>query len=64
MLPVDNTVRMVHHPYDVRLVRGVEWRHGDVSHCSEFTAVVQMLVLKPEEVPDKPPVERTVLKIK
>lgn len=45
MVPVGDSVRVVHHADDVRLVRGVERRHGDVSHGAELTAVVEVLVL-------------------
>lgn len=59
--PVDNgdAVLLVHHLQDGRLVRGVHRRHRDVAHGSKLAAVVQVLVLQPEEVPHEPPASST-----
>jgi len=37
------------------LIVGVHRCDGDVTNCSELTAVVQVLVFQPEEVPDESP---------
>lgn len=52
-VPIDDAIGMVHHADDVGLVGGVERRHRDVPHGAELAAVVQVLVLQPEEVPDE-----------
>lgn len=53
MVPVYNSIGMVHHPDDVGLVGGVQGRHGDVPDGAELAAVVQVLVLETEEIPDE-----------
>ena len=57
-LPVADAVLLVHHLLQQRLVVGVERGHADVTHRAELTAVVQVLVLQPEEVPYEPPAAR------
>jgi hypothetical protein len=52
-LPVHYSVVLVHHPQNRRLIRRVDWRYGNIPHRSEFTAIVQMLVLEAEEVPNE-----------
>ena len=46
--------RVVHQLDNLSLVRGIDRRHRNVSHGTEFTAVVQVLVLQAEKVPDEP----------
>ena len=47
-------IRFVHKFDDLLLVGGVDGRHRNVPHRSEVAAVVQVLVLQPEKVPDEP----------
>lgn len=55
---VPDSVLLVHHLLQQRLVVGIERRHWDVSHGTELTTVVQVFVLQTEEVPHKPPAQR------
>lgn len=48
--------RLVHQPQDLRLIRTIDGRHGYVPDGPEPTAVVQVFVLQPEEIPHEPPV--------
>lgn len=57
---VSNAVLLVHHLLQQRLVVGIERSHGDVAHRTELAAVVQVLVLQTEEVPDKTPAKGEV----
>lgn len=50
---IDHAIALVHHAQDERLVGGVQRRYRDVAHGSELTAIVQMLVLQAEKVPNK-----------
>jgi hypothetical protein len=58
-VPVEDPVGLVHHADDVGLVGGVQRSHRDVAHGTELAAVVQVLVLQAEEVPDEPSVQYT-----
>lgn len=48
---------LVHQPQDVRLVRVVDGRNRYVPDRAEPTAVVQVLVLQAEKIPNESPVE-------
>lgn len=54
-LPVPDSVLLVHHLLQQRLVISVERGHADVSDRPELTTVVQVLVFQSEEVPHKSP---------
>jgi len=45
--------RFVHQPQDVSLVRAVDGRHRNVPDGPEPTAVVEVFVLQPEEIPNE-----------
>ena len=47
-------IRLVHELDDLLLVGGVDGRHRNVPHRPEIAAIIQVLVLKPEKVPDEP----------
>ena len=55
MIP-ENIARiwLIHELDDLLLVGRVKWRHGNVSHSAELSAIIQVFVLQPEKVPDKP----------
>lgn len=50
---VPDSVLLVHHLLQQRLVVSVQRSHRDVPHGSELTTVIQVLVLQTEEVPHK-----------
>lgn len=50
-LPINDPIGIIHHLENCRLVRRVNWSYGDVSDCSELTAIVQVLILQAEKVP-------------
>lgn len=52
--PVYNAVILIHHSQNCCLIGGVNRSDGDVTHSSELAAIVQVLVLKSEEVPNEP----------
>lgn len=53
VVPVHHALVVVHHAQDQRLVGGVDRRYADVAHRPELAAIVQVLVLQSEEVPDE-----------
>jgi hypothetical protein len=55
MIP-ENIARiwLIHELDDLLLIGGVKWRHGNVSHSAELSAIIQVFVLQTEKVPDKP----------
>ena len=52
---IDNAVFFVHHLQNCSLIRSVHWRHGYVTNGTKLAAIVQVLVLEAEKVPDKSP---------
>lgn len=50
-----NTVLFIHHFQDSSLIRGVHGCNRDIANSAKFTTVVKMLVLQPEEIPNKAP---------
>lgn len=52
-IPIDHTILVIHHPQYYCLIGGIYWSDGNVSNGSELTAVVQVFVLKTEEVPNE-----------
>ena len=58
-LSVDDAVLVVHHLLELLLVVRIDGNDADVAHGAELTAVVQVLVLQPKEVPHEPPAYNT-----
>ena len=50
-----HAILVIHHSHDHRLIGGalIDWCNGNVSNCSEVTAIVQMLILKAEIIPNE-----------
>lgn len=57
---IPDSVLLVHHLFQQRLVVSVERRHRDIPDRTKLTAVVQVLVLQTKEVPHKAPAVRKV----
>ena len=57
VLAIDDALVDVHHLLDEAEIGDLDGPNGDVAHGSELTAVVQVFVLEPEEVPDKASVD-------
>lgn len=55
---VPDTILLVHHLLQQRLVVSVERCHRDIPHSTKLTTVIQVLVLQTEEVPHKTPAEK------
>jgi len=52
---MSDTIFIIHHLLQQRLVARVDRRNGDVTHSTKLSAVVQMLVLQTKEIPHKSP---------
>lgn len=63
LAPVKYTVLVVHHPQDVCLVGALDGRNRDIAYRTEFTAVIQMLVLQTEKVPYKSSEKKYVARV-
>lgn len=52
-VPIYDAILFVHHVEYLILVGRIDGRNGNIANRSEFTAIVQVLVLQPEKVPYK-----------
>lgn len=55
IIPINNTIIFIHHPQYRILIWRIQRCYWYISYSSELTAIVQMLVLQSEEIPNKTP---------
>ena len=61
--PVGHSFHFVHHLLEVDQVASLDRNDGNIAHCAELSAVVQVLVLQPKEIPYETPKNKHTLKV-
>ncbi len=56
-----DAVLFVHHTYDFQRIGWGDGSDADIPNCSEFSAVIQVLVFQSKEIPNKSPAMRSIL---